>query len=336
MILSVVLATYARAEVLRNTLRHLADQTLDPRSYEVIVIDDGSPDHTTQVVEQARAEYACRITYLRHDNRGPGYTQNRGIRQAEGRLLLLIADDILLTRGALEAHVAAHERHDGRTVAILGNVCQSPELAQTVFQRNWDPFEMRRLDQDQALPYWLFWACNVSLKRDFMLEHGMFREERGSAGAAAHEDVELGHRLAQHGLQLFHEKGALGYHHHEESLETAIARSCQRGRNWPEAFDRMPHLELLIRQRTYGLGTLVRRRRELTERRQYLIGPERNIAVLAFSFVRRALLFNKVTVPYVWMPLMRLAERQSLVAALMRPSFYRGVLVYSFRRAAGY
>ena len=35
--LSVVMATYNRAETIRETLRHLADQSLDPSSYEVIV-----------------------------------------------------------------------------------------------------------------------------------------------------------------------------------------------------------------------------------------------------------------------------------------------------------
>ena len=114
LMLSVVLPTYARAEVLRTTLRHLADQTLRPEAYEVIVIDDGSPDHTEEVVRQAVSESPCRITSLKHENSGPGYTQNRGILQASAPLILLMADDIFLTRGALEAHVAAHERHDKR------------------------------------------------------------------------------------------------------------------------------------------------------------------------------------------------------------------------------
>ena len=332
--LSVVLATYSRAEVLRRTLRHLADQTLNPASYEVIVIDDGSPDHTQEVVAQAISEAPCRITSLRHDNSGPGYTQNRGIRQAAAPLILLLADDIILTRGALEAHVAAHARHPDRATAILGNVRQSPELQQSVFQRNWDPFELRRLQQDQELPYWLFWACNISLKRDFMLEHGMFRDARGRAGAAAHEDVELGHRLSKHGVRIFHEKAALGYHYHEESLETAIARSRQRGLNWEEAFQHMPQPELLIRQRLYDLGTLIAHRRELTgERRRYLLGAERSMAILAVHSIRRGMLFNKVTVPVFWRPLMHLAERNRLVARLMRPPFYRGVIVYYFRKA---
>src|SRR6266581_3860810 len=72
--LSVVLATYNRAETLRDTLHHLADQELDPTCYEVIVIDDGSPDHTRKVVEEALPVVPFKMTYLHHANRGPGYT----------------------------------------------------------------------------------------------------------------------------------------------------------------------------------------------------------------------------------------------------------------------
>lgn len=334
LLLSVVLPTYARAELLRTTLQRLGDQTLDPSSYEIIVVDDGSPDNTEEVVRDAIAVARCRISYLRHENSGPGYTQNRGIRAASAPLILLLADDILVNRGALDAHVQTHSRFNDPRVAILGNVVQSPELRKNAFQRKWDPFELRRLTQHQALPYWMFWACNISLNREFMLEHGMFLDARGSAGAAAHEDVEVGHRLSRHGLKIVHEKAASAEHFHVESLDTAIRRSYQRGLNWQEAYDRMPNPELLIRQRLYGIGTLWRYRKALAgERRPYLVGPDRSMIRLTFELALRSLLFNAFTVEHGWMPLMRMAERRRWLESVMLPRFYRGVIVYYFRKA---
>lgn len=75
LVLSVVLATYNRAEILRETLQHLANQELDPASFEVIVIDDGSPDHTRAVVAEWINKAPFSLTYLHHSNHGPGYTQ---------------------------------------------------------------------------------------------------------------------------------------------------------------------------------------------------------------------------------------------------------------------
>src|SRR5258708_38251089 len=90
--LSVVLATYNRAETLRDTLRHLADQELDPTCYEVIVIDDGSPDHTRKVVAEALPVVPFKLTYLHHANRGPRYTQNRRIRIPQAPIVRLMAE----------------------------------------------------------------------------------------------------------------------------------------------------------------------------------------------------------------------------------------------------
>src|SRR5690242_18854833 len=109
--LSVVLATFQRAETLGDTLRHLADQSLDPAQYEVIIIDDGSKDHTYAVVEEMRPLVPFVLTYLHHSNHGPGYTQNRGIEAARAPVILLMADDIFMSRDALKAHLSTHENN---------------------------------------------------------------------------------------------------------------------------------------------------------------------------------------------------------------------------------
>ena len=82
--LSVVVATYNREKVLRRTLDHLADQTLPKDRYEVLVVDDGSPDGTEAMVARFAASSPYPLKYLRHQNRGPGYSENRGIRECAG------------------------------------------------------------------------------------------------------------------------------------------------------------------------------------------------------------------------------------------------------------
>jgi glycosyltransferase involved in cell wall biosynthesis len=199
--LSVVMATYNRADTLRETIRHLAEQELDSSCYEVIIIDDGSPDdgRTRGVVEEAAQSAPFRIEYLHHANRGPGYTENQGLKVAKAPLVLLMADDIFMSPDALKAHVARHEANPELEVAVLGRVLQSPRLTQSVFLRTWDPFRFSSFSGQAELPYYRFWACNVSAKREFVLSRSGFREHRGRGGYAAHEDAELGYRLHQAG-----------------------------------------------------------------------------------------------------------------------------------------
>ena len=97
--LSVVMATYNRAETLAKTLTCLANQDLDA-SCEVIIIDDGSSDDTPAAVQAVEKDFPHELTYLQHANQGPSYSQNRGIEIARAPLILLMADDILMEPGA--------------------------------------------------------------------------------------------------------------------------------------------------------------------------------------------------------------------------------------------
>jgi len=332
--LSVVVATYARAETLRETLRHLAEQELARDEYEVIVVDDGSSDHTGLVVEEAIAEGRLQLRYLRHENQGPGFTQNQGIRAARAPLVLLMADDVFMTPTALSAHLARHAAHPEPEVAVLGNLVQSPRLDQTAFLRNWDPFRFCSLPDGRELPASFFWAANISFKREFMLRHGMFRDERGRGGAAAHEDVELGYRLHRHGLRIVHDKAALAHHHHIETLEDTIQRAHERGLNWQGFRDLVPEAEIPLRYRVLNSDTIMDHIRAITgPQRTQLMGPERSLVAMSIIYLGRAALFNRLTVPHLWLPLMQQAERSPRIERWMRTSFYRGVVSYHFTRA---
>ena len=329
--LSVVVATYNRADTLRETLAHLMAQSLDAQRFEVIVVDDGSTDDTRSVVEAAQQHFRSDLRYLHHANRGPGYTQNQGLRAARAPIALLIADDIFLDAGALEAHLEGHRNHPEEGAAILGRVVQSPGLTHTVFLSKWDPWRLGDLEDGKPLPYLLFWACNISFKRGFMLRHGMFQDEMGRAGAAAHEDVELGYRLHQHGLRIHYGRRAFGYHHHVETLEGTLRRSRERGLNWHDFRLRVPHPEIDIAYRVYDLGTLWARRGELSgTRRPYLLDDDRSIPRLAMRHVLRRVLFNRWMVRAAWMPLFASAERHRWIAALVRSGMYRGVVTHHF------
>ena len=55
MLLSVVIPTRNRANLLAAALESIADQDLAPDQFEVLVIDNGSSDRTKEVVDQMRS-----------------------------------------------------------------------------------------------------------------------------------------------------------------------------------------------------------------------------------------------------------------------------------------
>jgi glycosyltransferase involved in cell wall biosynthesis len=331
--LSVVMATYNRAETIRETLRHLADQSLDPTQYEVIVIDDGSPDHTRVVVDEWMDRAPFKLTYLHHANRGPGYTENRGLEAARAPVVLLMADDIFMAHDTLAAHLAMHDANPEPEVAVLGRVEQSPTLDGNLFLRTWDPFRFTAFAGQTELPYYRFWACNISVKRDFVMRYGPFREQRGRAGAAAHEDPELGYRLSRGGLRILYAPAALGHHHHIVTFEQACKRAYMQGLNFPDFRDQVGQPEIAVAYHVFGPSTLRDHLQIWFGPRRRFVGPaERNPLRLLARYALRDLAFNFITVPLLWQTMLARAERNPMLARLVRANFYHGVIAHHFFR----
>jgi glycosyltransferase involved in cell wall biosynthesis len=89
---SVVIPTYNRAARLQACLRSVVDAEPDA---EIIVVDDGSTDHTADIVAAFPA-----ARYFRQANRGPSAARNTGIRESRGRYIALFDSDDRMLRGA--------------------------------------------------------------------------------------------------------------------------------------------------------------------------------------------------------------------------------------------
>jgi glycosyltransferase involved in cell wall biosynthesis len=85
----VVIATYNRASLLKETIESVLKQTF--QDFELIVVDDGSTDNTEEVLKS----YGDRLCYLRQENRGPSAARNLGIFHARATWISIQdSDDI--------------------------------------------------------------------------------------------------------------------------------------------------------------------------------------------------------------------------------------------------
>jgi glycosyltransferase involved in cell wall biosynthesis len=95
---SVLIPTYNREEYLRQAIDSVLAQTFT--DYEIFVIDDGSTDHTPELLRS----YGNRIRVLRQQNQGPEAARNRAAAQASGEYLAFLDSDDLLMPCALEIY----------------------------------------------------------------------------------------------------------------------------------------------------------------------------------------------------------------------------------------
>jgi glycosyltransferase involved in cell wall biosynthesis len=100
-LISVIVCTRNRAELLGNALASVTEQDFPRSDYEILVIDNGSTDHTPEVAK--RFEGKAVLRYFREERLGLCIARNTGWRAAMGRYVAFFDDDALAAPGWLSA-----------------------------------------------------------------------------------------------------------------------------------------------------------------------------------------------------------------------------------------
>ena len=240
---SVVIPCYNAQRFLGEAIQSALDQVY--QDFEIVVVDDGSTDHSRRVVE---AFDDPRIRYIYQENRGPGGACNTGIAAARGDYIAFLdADDIALPH-RLTAQLKVLEDDPTLCVVASGYVWID-ESGQRI---PWNAHSWQRWPDLNDLGSWLFDCPLVRsaamLRRDARVDVPGFEEELlgGEDWIFWMRLVLAGHRMAwHHGVVCL-------YRRHPNSL-TSNALRVSRDR--PEALRRIlerpdfpPHLLDLGRQ----------------------------------------------------------------------------------------
>lgn len=102
---SIIVPTFNRAEYLEECLNSLLEQTVPAK--EIIVIDDGSEDNTSEVVRG----FGDRITYIYQKNAGKAIAANLALTHVKGNLIWLFDDDDVALPSAIESRINTLKSH---------------------------------------------------------------------------------------------------------------------------------------------------------------------------------------------------------------------------------
>ncbi|MCC6396008.1 MAG: glycosyltransferase family 2 protein, partial [Bacteroidetes bacterium] len=176
---SVIIPTFNRQVSLRACLHALAEQTLDPSAYEVIVAIDGSADGTESMLSEFHAPFQLRTLVLEH--RGASQARNAGAEAARGEYLAFTEDDVIPDPYWL-AH--AHKHIMERTLDILEG--------RTVYTHSRS--NVRRFEP-HGIPSYI--PCNLFVRRQVFRAVGGYAPDffDGESGLYFREDSDLGFRL---------------------------------------------------------------------------------------------------------------------------------------------
>lgn len=218
--LSVIIPTYNRNDILKMSLKALNEQTCSKNSYEVVTIDDDSTENNYEDLNNFVKSLNIQINLFRQSHQGPAAARNRGIKEAKGKIVLIINNDTIATPTLIDKHLNFHRLHPQEEFGLLGYVTWAPKLQVTPFMywlEHGGPLFTYGEILNKEAGWQRFWTCNISLKKKFLLDNGLFDED---FPYAAWEDVELGYRLSLKGLRLFYDRQAIGYHYHPMSINS--------------------------------------------------------------------------------------------------------------------
>lgn len=244
---SVIIPVYNVEKYLEQCLQSVADQTLE--DIEVICVDDGSTDHSFEIVKKF-AETDRRFIAVQQANGGAGAARNNGLRRARGKYLSFLDSDDFFDEKMLEEAYNCAEKHSADFVVFQSD--QFYEDKNEYKNVNWtlryaevppyQPFS-RRAMTDNIFKVFVGWAWDKLYNRQFVLDHNLwFQEQRTSNDMLfVFSAVAIAKRIA------YVEKGKILVHQRRDSSDSL---SKTREKSWDCFYKAL----VALRERLYAEG----------------------------------------------------------------------------------
>lgn len=234
--LTVLIAARNEEAAIGDTVRSLAQQDYEG-PLRVIVIDNGSTDHTIDVARAAAAEIGFEIEILTETTPGKSYALNLGLANVTSSLVITVDADTLLQRSALRLLVARLMSSPPAVRAVAGAVLVRNSRS-TFWSRvqAWDYFlgiasvkRMQGLFQNTLVAQGAF-----SLYRcDAVREVGGWPDAIG-------EDIVLTWKMINNGASVFFEPLAVAFTSAPESLKVLARQRSRWARGMIEGLRSVP------------------------------------------------------------------------------------------------
>lgn len=218
--ISVIIPTYNRADMLRSTLTTLAEQSLPPNTFEVVVVDDGSSDSTQSITQDT---YPYQLRVIRQENQGSTTARNRGAAESRGDLLVFLDDDMLLEKDYLAGLSEIHQ-HAPQVVGMGTSLPYMTDVA-SLYEKVTYPDRVAELTVDGKVSFTACVTNNLSISKNDFYSIGQMQDVAGD-GPAWWGDVDFGYRAWQNGLEFRRSRKAICYHN--DYSTRSLNSVCQR------------------------------------------------------------------------------------------------------------
>ena len=100
-LISVVVTCYNHQDYIEQCLRSIFEQTY--RNIELLVLDDGSSDHSAEIIESVLVDSPFPTRFESHENMGVVKTRNKALQQIQGTYFIFVDSDDFLDSDYIES-----------------------------------------------------------------------------------------------------------------------------------------------------------------------------------------------------------------------------------------
>ena len=206
---------------LKENLPHF--KHIEDSNFELLIIDDGSTDDTTQIISKFCEETSLKTKLLTQSPSGLSAARNHAAREGRGEFIVYIDDDARPHPKWL--HYLRHAFSENLKAAAAGgpNLPPAPSSRQNAIVTACAGNASHILFNDTSAEH--LPGCNFALKRELLLDIGGFDKRFHAAG----DDVDVCWRLLDSGHQLAFHPAACVFHDRRPTIKGFLRQQAGYG-----------------------------------------------------------------------------------------------------------
>lgn len=191
-LLSIIIPIYNVEKYIARCLDSIYNQNIDESQYEVIVVNDGSPDGSLDIIKTYEPKHT-NLTIISQENAGLSAARNAGMEKAQGKYVWFVDSDDWLTGNSISV--------------IFGYLKESPSLIASRLIFTWENGETKVIEPNtdklivNNVEYLRKFAVGAVqryiIKRDLLIDNNL-----QFYTGIYHEDAEFAPRLLYHAKEI--------------------------------------------------------------------------------------------------------------------------------------
>jgi len=202
--LSFIIIAYNEEKNIINALNSIFAQADLPKSFEVIVVDDGSKDETLAMVKRYMIAHQQLKVIDLHPNQGRGAARAAGVKQAKGDFIAFIDADIILPTNWFTSCMKYMDDYD----ACAGTAIPDGDITWI-----YNTFKLT----PKVVPHTTTVTGSNGLYR-----RGVFSKVKFNQAKTNGEDVDLGYQMAQAKLKSTRAEGLIVEHRENKNYSSSL------------------------------------------------------------------------------------------------------------------